>query len=143
MKSNLFHWGNLAILCLVSLLFVGCGGRTVDDTAGLQITLIPAPEGFAGAYLTAQIADATGAPVTDASVKLEGNMNHAGMAPVFSEAVIDDADGAVDGSYRVPFAFTMLGDWIITVSVERPDGTKATQNIDVIVGGAAVEVKGP
>jgi hypothetical protein len=128
---------NLVVLCLLA----ACGRQTAEAST-LQITLTPAPEGAAGTYLTVHVADPQGQPVTDATVALEGNMNHAGMAPVITEGVQDQADGAVDGVYRVPFGFTMLGDWIITVSVTRPDGTETEQNINVTVSDGMVEVKG-
>jgi hypothetical protein len=134
------------LLCLLNLfgllLLVACGRQTAA-ASDLQITLTPAPAGAAGTYLTVQVADQQGQPVTDATVALEGNMNHAGMAPVITEGVQDQADGAADGVYQVPFGFTMLGDWIITVSVARPDGTETEQNIDVTVSDGVVEVKGP
>jgi hypothetical protein len=126
-------------LLLLGLL-AGCGRGAGDTASDLQITLRPAPEGAAGTYLTVALADAAGAAITDATVALEGNMNHAGMVPVFAEAVTDAADGAEDGVYKVPFAFTMLGDWIITVKVVKADGTEVSRNIDVVVTQAGVEV---
>lgn len=121
-------------------LLAGCGTTATGTTGDLQITLQPAPEGADGTYLTVALADAAGAAITDATVALEGNMNHAGMVPVFAEAVTDAADGAEDGVYKVPFAFTMLGDWIITVKVVKADGTEVSRNIDVVVTQAGVEV---
>ncbi|RIK40791.1 MAG: hypothetical protein DCC55_13935 [Chloroflexi bacterium] len=135
-------WGRCFMLLLIVLaLLAGCAGRSTSAQPGdLRITLVPAPEGVSGSYLTVLVADAAGTPVTDAAVRLEGNMNHAGMAPVLTERVRDEDDGQVDGSYRVPFGFTMLGDWIITVTVERSEGT-TEQHIDVGVTEGAVEVK--
>jgi len=123
------------------LTLTGCGQRAAGGSVDLKITLQPAAEGPSANYLTVTLADATGAPVTDATVRLEGNMNHAGMAPVQSEAVTDNADGTSDGRYRVPFTLSMLGDWIITVSAERHNGSKATQDIPVTVTEGQVEVK--
>ena len=131
------------LLLMLLMLLAACGGRSEAVASDLTIRLTPALEGPAGAYLTVQLSDAAGAPVTDATVQLEGNMNHAGMAPVLTTSVADDADGAVDGSYRVPFAFTMLGDWIISVSVARPGQEPVTQNIKVGVTAEQVEVTGP
>jgi hypothetical protein len=74
-------------------------------------------------------------------VTVEGNMNHAGMVPVLADPVRDDADGVADGSYRIPFQFTMLGDWIITVSVERADGAEVEQNIEATVGDQGVNIR--
>ncbi|MCL4859773.1 MAG: FixH family protein [Caldilineaceae bacterium] len=141
-------WGNRAwvyflLLLSVTVMLAACSGRsTTRDDSGLQVTLIPAPEGYGGTYLTIQLADGAGAPITDATVHIEGNMNHPGMAPVFSEAAEDGDDGAVDGSYQTPFAFNMLGDWILTVSIERPDGSQSKHDINVRVGDPQVEVRG-
>jgi hypothetical protein len=68
-------------------------------------------------------------------------MNHAGMVPVLAPPVRDNDDGAVDGSYHISFQFTMLGDWIITVSVERPDGSEVEQNIEATVGSQGVNIR--
>ena len=87
------------------------------------------------------MAEPDGTLVTDATVSLEGNMNHAGMAPVLGDGVKDDADGTLDGSYRMPFAFSMAGDWIVTVSIERT-GITETKDINVLVGDSDVTVKG-
>lgn len=105
------------------------------------MTLVPAPEGAAGEHLTVVLTDEENQPITDASVSLEGNMNHAGMAPVFTDEVHDADDGAADGRYRAPFRFTMLGDWIVTVSVQLADGTTAQQDVALTVTSEAVRVK--
>lgn len=128
-------------LLLLLLLSAACGA-TAENAAGsdLQISLIPAPGGINGAYLQVQLADAAGTPITDAQVQVEGNMNHAGMAPVLVDAVRDDADGSSDGIYQLPFQFTMLGDWIITVEVTLADGTTVTRDIEVTAGSDLIEV---
>jgi len=110
------------------------------EPANVAISLLP-PEAGAS-YLKVSVTDAAGAPVTDAQVSLEGNMNHAGMVPVVSDPVPDDADGAADGVYQVPFEFTMLGDWIITVSVETADGKAAGADIDVAVSESGAQLAG-
>ncbi|MEZ4709933.1 MAG: copper chaperone PCu(A)C [Caldilineaceae bacterium] len=99
---------------------------------------LAAPAG--GGQLSVEVADASGAPMTDATVSLEGNMNHAGMAPVMAEGVTDDADGAADGVYHLPFEFSMNGDWIMTVSVKLADGATETHDIDATVTGDGVEI---
>ena len=121
------------LLTLLALTLSACGGGGASDSGDVQMTLIPAPEGASGRYLTLQLADAEGQPITDASLDVEGNMNHAGMVPVEAEGVVDDADGAIDGRYQVPFTFTMLGDWIITVEAEREDGSTAMRNFELVV----------
>ena len=137
--------GPLATLVLalaVLLLLAACGA---DDQAGanpdVQISLIPAAAGSDGEFLTVVLLDGQGRPITDASVSLEGNMNHAGMAPVFSDGVRDEADGAADGRDQAPFRFTMLGDWIVTVSVQLADGSTAQQNVDLTVTTGEVRIR--
>jgi copper(I)-binding protein len=124
----------LSVLILIVLVFVGCqrsGGSQGGDNANVQITLQPVAQEDA---LVVALADANGAPITDATVALEGNMNHAGMVPVLADAVADEADGSVDGRYRLPFTFTMLGDWIVTVTVTQADGSSFHRDLNVRVG---------
>lgn len=90
--------------------------------------------------MTVAITDEAGKPITDLTVSLEGNMTHAGMVPVLSEAVWDGADGLEDGLYHVPFAFTMLGDWIISVNIERRQGDPLSAEIDLRVTNDGVTV---
>jgi copper(I)-binding protein len=58
-------------------------------------------------------------------------MNHAGMIPVLADPIADDADGSADGRYHLPFTFTMLGDWILTVTVTQADGSSFSRNLEV------------
>ena len=111
-----------------------------NSTPPPQITLLPAPGGPNGKYLTVQVADQAGKPVTDATVSLEGNMSHGGMAPIEGKPVKDDADGKVDGLYQVPFQFNMLGDWIITVAVKQGDGAPVKQDIPAQVSGQDIKI---
>lgn len=134
--------GLLTILILaLGLAACGPGDTAPADQPDITVTLAPAPEGPTGDYLSVTLADGDGAAITDATVGLEGNMNHAGMAPVLGNPVADDADGSTDGVYAVPFAFTMRGDWIVTVSVNLADGTTFTQDIDLSVTADEVLVK--
>ncbi|MCB9139059.1 MAG: FixH family protein [Caldilineaceae bacterium] len=127
-------------LALLMLLPAACG--RVDNSAaasGLQVTLTT-EQGYPGEALVVAVADEAGRPVTDMTVSVEGNMNHAGMVPVLTPSVLDEADGAKDGRYTVPFQFTMLGDWIITVKLSPRDGETLTQDVDVSVSSDAVKV---
>lgn len=128
----------LIALLLVAILGA-CGETESAVSSDVRVTLEPAPPGET--YLVAIVTAADGQPLTGAAVALEGNMNHAGMVPVFSESVHDEADGALDGRYRVPFEFTMLGDWIVTVTVTQPEGVEAKTNIDLTVSDSGVTVK--
>jgi len=123
------------------LLLTACGSPAAPtDNADIQITLLPVPAGEESNSLRVQLRDAAQNPITDATVTLEGNMNHAGMAPVFAEPVTDADDGAVDGIYQAPFQFSMLGDWIITVTAEQADGSQGTKDIHVTVTDTGVQI---
>ena len=116
--SPIHGWRRWAAVCGAALALVGCtpaGPAAPAAPAAPDITIMleAAPEGKEGTYLIVHLVDAGGAAITDADVALEGNMTHAGMVPVVTDAVADDADGEADGHYQVPFVFTMLGDWIV------------------------------
>jgi hypothetical protein len=64
------------------------------------------------------------------SVNVRGDMNHAGMVPVIGET--SEAEEA--NTYRVPFHWSMGGDWILTVEVTLADGSKVSEEFTVTVG---------
>ena len=134
---------SVPLLILMLALSIGACNRATDSTAaaGLHVTLVPATEGVQGDHLVVEIVNADGLPVTDVTVSLEGNMTHAGMVPVLTESVWDGADGSEDGRYHVPFQFTMLGDWIVSVKIENRDGDHFSQDVDVTATDTAVVVK--
>jgi hypothetical protein len=104
-----------------------CGRRSqADSTLNLTLTLRPAEPVVGPAVLTVTLRDRAGAPLQGATVRLEGHMSHAGMAPVLA-----DATQRAPGVYEVPFAFTMQGDWVLLVSAALPDGTRVERRIDV------------
>jgi len=118
----------------IFLLLAGCGRQSAPVVdPNLQITIQPPTNWQTSNQLVVQVVNLAGEPLANAQVSIEGNMNHGGMAPVFSDAVADGDDGQVDGHYAVPFAFNMLGDWILTVTVEKADGNRAVRNLDVAV----------
>lgn len=74
--------------------------------------------------ITVSVLDA-GEPLTGASVRIVGDMTHAGMQPVLRDAL-----EASPGEYRADdFTFTMAGDWIITVNVTAADGRRANAEL--------------
>lgn len=83
--------------------------------------------------ITLRLTDTSGTAVTGARIALEGNMSHAGMAPVFA-----NANEIGSGRYQATMELTMAGDWIVFARVSLPDGReferqfeiKATDNTD-------------
>lgn len=118
----------LVVLALCfCLLAPGCARRP-DPGAALVIEqeTTPRPPRVGAATITLRVADATGRPVTGAAVRLEGDMSHAGMTPVFGEA-----SELEPGRYRAVLEFTMAGDWVVLVHLTLPDGQKVERQFDV------------
>jgi hypothetical protein len=65
-------------------------------------------------------------PVSGAQISLEGDMTHAGMAPVFA-----DAHEIAPGQYRGNLTLNMPGDWVLLLHITLPDGRKLEDEIDL------------
>lgn len=118
----------LAVFALcVCLLASGCA-RRADSEASVVVVqeIMPRPPRVGTEAITLRVADAAGRPVTGAAVKLEGDMSHAGMSPVFGEA-----RELEPGRYRAALEFTMAGDWVVLVHLTLPDGRKVERQFDV------------
>jgi hypothetical protein len=99
-----------------------------DGAPDIQIRLSLEPEAPAvgGASATIALTDNNGRPVRGATLKLEGNMHHAGMKPVFA-----DLTEREPGKYQAAIEFTMGGDWFIIVSGTLADGRRLYRRVDV------------
>lgn len=86
----------------------------------------PQPPRVGGASITVRVSDSAGNPISGASVRIEGNMTHAGMAPSFSTAA-----ETAPGRYIAPFDFSMSGDWIILVHLTLPNGEKLEKQFEI------------
>jgi hypothetical protein len=123
----------LALLLLLALLAMNACGQQSAPTAaatGLQIELAvePEPPTVGDSTLIVTLTDASGSPVSGASVRIEGNMDHAGMEPASGES-----SGDTNGVYRVPFRWTMGGGWIVTVTAALPVSGQATETFEMFV----------
>jgi hypothetical protein len=118
-------WPGIALLA-ASALCSACG-RPSQTSQALDVawTLSPATAVVGPATLNIRINRQSG-PVIGATVKLEGHMSHAGMAPVLATAT-----EPAPGIYEVPFSFTMAGDWVLLISGVLPDGSRVERRIDV------------
>jgi hypothetical protein len=105
-----------------------CGNKPSarDGEFNMTWTLNPAPAVVGPATLLVHFTHKTNGQVTGASVRLEGFMSHAGMAPVLATAT-----ERTPGAYEIPFTFTMQGDWVLLVRGELPGGHRVEQRIDV------------
>jgi hypothetical protein len=116
---------------LVGLLLVlsaaGCQrGGEADRDVQVDLKVEPDPPQVGKASLTLVVKDAADRPIEGAKLKLEGNMSHAGMKPVFAEAREEKA-----GRYRADLEFTMGGDWFILIDGQLADGRSFRKKIDV------------
>lgn len=69
-------------------------------------------------------------------LSLRGDMDHAGMQPVFAEA-----SAAVNGVFTLPFEWTMAGSWILEAQLNMPsgDGLTETFRYEILSSAAAEE----
>lgn len=106
----------------------GQGGAVAGDAAGLTAAVEVTELVVGRGTVTVTVRDGE-APVSGATVEVQGDMTHAGMTPVIAGAV-----EAEPGVYRTDgFAFTMAGDWIVTAEVSTPDGREVTAEAFVTV----------
>jgi ABC-type uncharacterized transport system auxiliary subunit len=88
------------LLFLILITAAGCRQQTATPNANFNVMLAvePDPLVVGEATLVITVTDPSGAPVNDAKIAVRGDMNHAGMIPVFGEI-----NGGTSGQYRVPF----------------------------------------
>lgn len=115
----------LGVLLLLLLASCERGAKDLPDI-GVELAISPEPPQIGPAALTVTLSDASGQPIEGAQVKLEGNMNHAGMVPVFARAA-----EVAPGRYQANLEFTMGGDWFILVQADLSDGRSMERAIDV------------
>jgi hypothetical protein len=122
------HPRPLPMFALFFLVALGCAGGATTDAGDVTIDLAlrPDPPRVGEATAVVTLTDKEGRPIRGATVKLEGNMNHAGMTPVFA-----DAGEAEPGKYEAGLEFTMGGDWFILVNATLADGRKVGRKVDV------------
>jgi nitrogen fixation protein FixH len=111
--------GRIGAACLLGLcLLSSCrpAGEQQEDV-GLEWAVTPSPPVTGTATVSLELKEKTGQPVEGAEVRLEGNMTHPGMTPVFATA-----REVGPGRYEAPLELTMGGDWIVLVDAKLRDG---------------------
>jgi hypothetical protein len=116
-------------ICLAAVSGSGCGRekKAGEPPIGVAWELAPDPPAMGESTFFFTLTDSTtGSPVAGATVRLEGNMNHAGMKPVFSTA-----REIAPGQYEAPIEFTMGGDWFVSLEATLADGRVLHRQVDV------------
>ncbi len=101
-----------------------------DARPGVRVELEaqPSPASVGESELLVSLANEAGEPISGAALSARGDMTHAGMTPVFGESAESEP-----GRYRIPFEWTMGGDWIVTIQAELPSGDSIERQFDVRV----------
>jgi hypothetical protein len=94
----------------------------------IEMAVEPSPATTGDAFLVVTLNYPNGAPIDEATIEARGDMNHAGMTPVFGET-----SDNTNGVYRIPFEWTMGGDWIVTITVTLPDGRRVEQRYEMTI----------
>ena len=129
-RESLLTKGRLllaVVACAGALLGVAC--RLTEPTPDfiVQHDVSPVPPRVGPIIVSLKLTDfLISKPVSGARVRLEGNMTHAGMTPVFAEA-----EEFEPGRYRATLELTMGGDWVVLVHAVLPDGRKLERQFDV------------
>ncbi len=115
----------LPLFCLFVFAFA-CQKIAKPPDIAVQYEIAPQPPRAGTTTIDVKLTDKNGVPVGGARVDLEGNMSHAGMAPVNGEAKEIET-----GKYRGTLQLTMAGDWIVLVHIALPDGQKLQRQIEI------------
>ena len=114
-------------LCVCIVVAQACRQQS-ESTSDLTLTheVSPQPPRVGPLTITLKVADASGKPATGVSIKLEGNMSHAGMTPVFA-----DARETEPGRYSSSIGLSMAGDWYFVVHMTLADGRKLERQFEI------------
>ena len=114
--------GLTALFALVVLACAACRQQQISTT-DIQLELTATDTLVGETTLVVAVKDKHGKPIENpGTLSVRGDMNHAGMAPVFAEA-----ETAIDGIFTLPFEWTMGGGWIVEASLTLANGDVASQ----------------
>lgn len=114
-------------LCVCLALAQACRQKS-DSVPELTLTheVSPQPPRVGPLTITLRLADPSGKPATGVSMKLEGNMSHAGMTPVFAAA-----NETEPGQYSSTINLSMAGDWYFVVHMIMSDGRQLERQFEI------------
>ncbi|MCY3797481.1 MAG: copper chaperone PCu(A)C [Chloroflexi bacterium] len=110
-------------LAIVLIVVAACRQQQPAAPADIQLELKASDTLVGETTLMLMVTDADGKPLSNpGTLSVRGDMNHAGMVPVFAEA-----EGATDGVFSLPFEWTMAGSWLVEASLKLPSGDIASE----------------
>lgn len=118
---------SLVALCVWLAVVQGCGRQSASKpnlTVSYEVFPLPARAG--DVTITIKVTDGSDKPIPGARIRLEGNMSHAGMAPVFA-----DVKEIGPGRYQTSLKLSMAGDWQVLVHLTLPDGRELDQQFEI------------
>lgn len=113
-KIILFLFGILIVLVAGFTLFFQQSG---DESVHIELYSDPFPMMLGPMELVVSVTDSRGRPIEDADVSATTNLIHEGMPPINDVARRYEND-----MYYVPIIWSMLGQALVTVNAELPDG---------------------
>lgn len=123
----------LALLLFTGLATASCSRVSQEAQQNqLQIELIEPlfPPAIGKDTLNIRLFDENDNPINDATIAVKADMTHAGMVPILGNTTEGDK-----GLYKVPFEWTMGGDWVVVVQATLPDGTVAEETFPLTISG--------
>lgn len=117
---------HLRIIILLILLATACRQQQISSSdITLDLTVSDMLVGDTTLLIT--VRDTDGNVIQNpGKLSLRGDMDHAGMVPVFAES-----DTSVDGVFTLPFEWTMAGGWIVEASLNLDSGAVVTQSFNL------------
>jgi len=117
----------LGFFRVAALLMTGCSHPgSSQPTLTIDHELSPLPAHAGPVTITLHLAEGAAKPVTGAHIKIEADMTHAGMSPVFGEATEIEP-----GRYQSPLTLQMAGDWVILLHITLSDGTRLERQFNI------------
>jgi hypothetical protein len=124
------------LLGLLVLALASCSRQSQQPTPTsdyrFDLAVEPEPAAVGQTVLLVTLTGPDGATIDEAQVSARGDMTHAGMTPSFGEGIPEGK-----GRYRIPFVWTMGGDWLLTLHAVLPDGQEIEQTFDLAVSSGS------
>lgn len=108
---------------LILFLFLAACRQQRQSSSDYSLSVAVVGKQVGPSQITVSVHDAHGNTLENpGAIALRGDMDHAGMAPVFAES-----REVIDGAFTVPFQWTMAGAWILEATLTLESGQQVSQ----------------